>query len=180
MDGSYTVKLLIYETAPKGKVEAKFYETGYSSIQPLNNNIQHKKAFKEAIANAKMKYAYHAQKKYEDIEINYELLDTYVTYYKQDRKTKKRWKTQQKTPLTPNEKRKLHKESLTEHQTNVNKYKSIREDTPISQSEYTKETSTKKTIKKRGKPMTSQKRPYKSVEAYRKEKKETKNRKIKR
>lgn len=115
MRGFVTVKLLMYQTDNRrNNVQAKVYEYGYSEIMEINNAMQEEMAFKRAVSNAGQKYAYHTQQKYEDVEYNYDLLETWVTYVMKDKRGK-RWLSKNPSELSPSTKRKLHNEIKSEN-----------------------------------------------------------------
>ena len=114
MRGFCTVKVMMYQTLRNNRVTYKVYEYGYSEIMEINNTMQEEIAFKRAISNAGQKYAYHTQQKYEDVEYNYDLIETWITYVMKDKRGK-RWLSKNISELPPETKRRLHKEIKAEN-----------------------------------------------------------------
>lgn len=106
VNGSFHIKALFFVTDRKGRISAKYYEDGYSQVQPLNTQQQRENAFKQAISNAGHKFAYHSNQKYDDVEYNYSLISSEIVEVQP--RTNKRYKRDDK--LTRQDKLRLHRE----------------------------------------------------------------------
>lgn len=103
VQGYVHIRGLFYTEDRKGRVIAKFYEDGYSSVRDLDNDNQIEMAYQDAIRNAGHKYAYHSQQRYDDVEYKYDLLKSEIIYTNGEK---------QKAPISRKRKAVLRKQLL--------------------------------------------------------------------
>lgn len=161
-EGFVTVKVLMYQKSTRSVY--KIYEYGHSKIQPLNNKNQEERAFEDAVSNAGQKFAYHTQQKYSELEYDYDLLDSWITYIHREKK-RKYYSEPQVVNLTPYEKRNINIKMQS-------RSKEERENMTQTRAEYNKmfKDGNSDRFKAPYRAKFKQKRTFKSVTAYRKEK----------